>query len=229
MQSRKFSDEGEWIEAAVAELRGARDAAAAEGRRVLHLCLAGGTTPSPAYAAMAALPLRGMRAELWLGDERAVPSGRSERNDAMIERAFARCAWDPPARLRPWPLDPEGLEGAEAARLYEAEIRGELGEDPAFDLAILGLGADGHTASLFPGALWEARRGEGPITALAESPLEPRKRLTLTPRALLGSRRILFLVRGRDKLPALRALEAADPRAPASIFALESTTVLYLE
>jgi 6-phosphogluconolactonase len=234
MDSRTFSGEELWIESATAELEAAAERARFEGRGSLSLCLAGGRTPEPVYRAMAARSLPGFSVELWLGDERAVAAGQADRNDAMIERAFAHCAWERAPRLHPWPLDlPAAAEAAAAqaaasARLYDAELRASLGDEPAFDLAILGLGADGHTASLFPGeaALDSA---SGALAAVTRSPLPPRMRLTLTPRALRQARRRLFLVRGADKLPALRALEAEDPAIPASLLAGPGSLVLYLK
>jgi 6-phosphogluconolactonase len=214
MVIRRLGSEAEWIGAAVAELGEAVGRALAEGRRALALCLAGGATPEPVYRAMAALPLRGFEVDLWLGDERAVPEDDPARNGLMVARAFADCEWQPAPRLRPWPPTGGGAGLAAAAREYAAELVDSLGPAPAFDLAILGLGADGHAASLFPGS---AALSEGELLAVAtRAPVAPLDRLTLTYRALGASRSILFLVRGPGKLEALGRLEAADPALPAT-------------
>ncbi|MGA2547948.1 MAG: 6-phosphogluconolactonase [Rectinemataceae bacterium] len=227
-----FSNAHSWIEAALDELRAAAKAAREEGRASLALCLAGGLTPEGVYRSMAALPLGGLAAELWLGDERVVPAGDAARNGVMAARAFTGCVWEPTPRLRLWPdAETEGEAPAAAAR-YEAELLAALGPEPTFDLALMGLGADGHTASLFPGSplLKEASDStlRPRLTAVARSPVPPFARMTLTLGALRSARRRIFLVKGADKLPALRKLEAEDSSIPASLLAGPGSLVLYL-
>ena len=242
MVVRRYGIEAEWIAAAVDELRAAASTAvqraAADhagaatgsvGQIPLSLCLAGGLTPEVVYRAMAALPLVGLAVDLWLGDERAVPAGDVARNALMAARAFAVCAWAPPPRLRPWPGTATEADASAAAARYEAELRAALGSAPAFDLVLLGLGADGHSASLFPATAPELARGiGGRLTAVTTSPLPPFTRMTMTQAAFARARRTVFLVKGADKLPALRKLEAGDPSIPASLFAGPGTIGLYL-
>jgi 6-phosphogluconolactonase len=231
MQVRTFKDESSWIEAALDELRAAAEAARAEARSSIALCLAGGKTPEPVYRAMAGLPLEGLAVELWLGDERAVPAMDNARNGRMAERAFAGCVWSPAPRLRLWPEAVTAVQASAAAARYEAELCASLGEDPRFDLAILGLGADGHTASVFPGTI---NASPGPalspkgMAAVTISPLPPDLRMTFSLGLLARSRRRVFLARGADKLPALRALEAEDAGIPASALAGPGSLALYL-
>jgi 6-phosphogluconolactonase len=225
MQVSVFSNQASWVEAALDELRGAVDRAAAEGRAALALCLAGGLSPEGVYRAMAALPLQGMAVDLWLGDERAVPAGDPARNGSMIARAFEPCAWEPRPRLRPWPETPSEADAAAAALGYEAELTASLGPAPIFDLALLGLGADGHTASIFPGS---PPAPAGRLAYPSRSPLPPYARMTLAPGVLHAARRRIFLVKGGDKLEALRRLEAEDPSIPASLMAGPGALVLYL-
>jgi 6-phosphogluconolactonase len=227
----RFADAASWIGAAVGELREAARQARAAGRGRLDLCLAGGTTPEPVYRAMAALALQGLDAHLWLGDERAVPPADPARNGAMIERAFEACAWEPYPGIRLWPEAATEAEAEEAAAAYESELAAALGARPAFDLAMLGLGADGHTASLFPG------RGEGSaarssprgLAAVAVSPTQPALRMTLTFAALAPAARRVFVVRGPDKLGAVGRLAEEDPALPASALAGPGSIILYLE
>jgi 6-phosphogluconolactonase len=233
MQIVVFSSEAEWIHAAVEGLLAAADSARKANRSSLSLCLAGGLTPEPVYRAMSTLSFEGLAVDLWLGDERVVPPGDAARNGDMISRAFAGCSWTPPPRLRLWPEAETEAEAASACERYEAELRASLGPEPGFDLAILGLGADGHTASLFPASpilLAPAEPfGAVRLAATARSPLPPLDRMTLTLAALRSARRRIFLVKGADKLPALRKLEAEDSGIPASLIAGPGDRALYLD
>lgn len=225
MQVVTFSNQASWIEAALDELRRAADNAIAQGHTALALCLAGGLSPESVYRAMAALSLRGLAVDLWLGDERAVPVGDPARNGSMVARALASCAWDPPPRLRLWPETRDESDAHPAAARYQEALIDSLGPSPVFDLAFLGLGADGHTASLFPGA----PPGEaGRLAFPTRSPLPPHARMTLSPELLRSARRRIFLVKGGDKLEALRRLEAEDPSIPASLLAGPGALILYL-
>ena len=221
-----FETEGEWVEAACAQLSAAAAAARGQGRSSLALSLAGGRSPEPIYRAMAALRLEGLVVDLWLGDERAVPVGDPERNAAMIARAFATCLWEAAPRLHLWPPAGTPDEISSACSRYEAELVASLGPFPVFDLALLGLGADGHTASLFPGYSTDSEAGR--LALPTTSPLPPHLRMTLTVKALRPARRRLFLAKGADKLEALRALEAEDPSIPASLLAGPGACVFYL-
>jgi 6-phosphogluconolactonase len=117
------------------------------GRR--RLILAGGTTPVRTYELVARLaePADYKGVHLFFGDERAVPPDHIESNYGMIKRAWIDPARFPPERIHriPGEIDPE-----RAARLAEEELRAVTGDAPSLDLALLGLGTDGHTASLFP-------------------------------------------------------------------------------
>jgi 6-phosphogluconolactonase len=212
---------GSWIGLFADEFRAAARRARASRRTALHLCLAGGSTPLPIYEAIAAAEDPGLPVELWLGDERVVPPGDPARNGDMVARAFALARWA--ARVRQWPsgaFEPEGAaKGIEdAARrdaaVYAQRLAEALGAAPAFDLAILGLGADGHTASLFPGDPVLAERGA--LAALSRAPVPPPLRMTLTYPALAGARRTLFAVAGEGKAGVARALASEDPALPAS-------------
>lgn len=227
----RFADAASWIGAALGELREAARLARASGRRSLALCLAGGTTPEPVYRALAAARLEGLDAELWIGDERAVPSADPARNGAMIATAFEDCAWDPYPRIKQWPEAATEAEAEEAACGYEAEIEAALGSPPAFDLALLGLGADGHTASLFPSRGGGRAASPSPrgLAAVAFSPTGPSLRMTLTFAALARSTRRAFIVRGPDKLGVVGRLADEDPALPASALAGPGAIILYLE
>lgn len=242
MRIIEFENEDEWIDAAVREFEDLLAEVQTEwrlglrlGRSRLRLCLAGGGTPEPVYRALAGHPVSGLDLELWPGDERLVPEGHEARNGAMIARAFAASAWKPAPRLVLWPVPPADLEslGAEARlaaaeRLcaqHEERLRFEMGEEPSFDLAFLGLGADGHTMSLFPGQAILAESSRFCAASLA--PDEPRTRLSFTYPVLSRVRRIRFLVRGGGKAEILRRLAAGDQSLPAARIGVEDQAVFY--
>jgi 6-phosphogluconolactonase len=229
-----FADEAAWLGFFAAEFRAAAEGAGAAGSVAVALCLAGGSTPEPVYRALSALPDPGLPVELWLGDERAVPPSDPARNGGMVSRAFAAAPW---ARLRPWPWgagarsasgtpDPEASARLDAAA-YAAELSAALGPHPVFDLLILGLGSDGHTASLFPG---DAALGEsGALASVSRSPLPPPLRMTLTYPALARARRTLFAVAGPGKREIVLRLAVEDPSLPASVAGGGRRTIAYLE
>jgi 6-phosphogluconolactonase len=180
-----------------------RSRAALAARNEFQLVLAGGSTPRATYAELARRAPAGEleRWELWFGDERCVPPEHEASNFRM-----AREAW-----LDTTPLPPERVhrirgeeEPAAAAERYQRELEQRLGPSPRFDLVLLGLGRDGHVASLFPGA--PALRAGSGLVSTARSPLAPELRVTLTPAAINAARAVLFLVSGADKAPALAAL-----------------------
>ncbi|NLO04411.1 MAG: 6-phosphogluconolactonase [candidate division WS1 bacterium] len=188
----------------------------AERSRVL-LALSGGGTPRRLHEILATehdgLPWP--RTHVFIGDERFVPEDSPESNYRMASEALLDAVPVPPENVHPWRTDlatPAAAAYAMEDELY-AIFRGHL---PRFDVMLLGLGADGHTASLFPGAdvLEEQERRAMSSTA----PSEPRQRLTLTLPVLNAARAVHFLVSGADKREALEcALGEADARCPASL------------
>ena len=182
------------------------------------LCLTGGRTPRKMYERLATVPLDWPRVHLFWSDERHVPSDHPDSNFGMAHQALISRVPIPPANVH---RIPAALPDADAAaRAYEAEIR-----DVTFDVMLLGLGEDGHIASLFPNASLtspllvgrglaprQAGREDPPYVSSAEASLPPYvTRVTLTPRALLNARTILVLVTGAAKASAVEAaLKAAD-------------------
>jgi 6-phosphogluconolactonase len=208
-------DAGEAARLAARELM----AAAAEGG---HIAVAGGETPRPAYELASALQPDWHRVDLWWGDERCVPPGDPQSNYRLVRESLLDGLVRLPSVHRiHGERDPE-----EAAAAYDAEIRGVR-----LDLALLGLGPDGHTASLFPGgaALEERERA----AVAAEPGLEPFvPRVTLTIPVLSAARLVLFLVAGAAKADAARGAFAAepDPGTPASLVrSQEGRTVAILD
>jgi 6-phosphogluconolactonase len=145
----------------------------------------------------------------------------------MVIRAFASARPAPLLHLWPASAD-EGETGAAAcSAAYAAELASALGPVPAFDLLILGLGGDGHTASLFPGS--EVLKEDARLAAVSSAPFPPRLRVTLTYPAFVGARRTLFAVSGAEKSDIVRRLAAEDPALPASAAGGADRAIVYLE
>ncbi|HTP56477.1 MAG TPA: 6-phosphogluconolactonase [Thermoplasmata archaeon] len=200
------------------EIQGrAREAVRARGS--FQLVLAGGSTPIPLYERLARRSSSGVpwdRTDVWFGDERCVGPHRPESNYRMARRALLARAGIPPSRIHR--IRGELGSAALAARQYRAELVARFGALPAgrpwFDLVLLGIGPDGHTASLFPGspALRERSRAAVAVRVPGRPPYVPRVTLTLP--ALAAAREVAFLVAGDDKAEAVRA--ALDGRSSAA-------------
>jgi 6-phosphogluconolactonase len=190
------SNLSELVEVAAAHVRAAAaKAIAARGR--FRIALAGGSTPRALYPALVA-GVDWTRANLFFGDERAVPKNDPMSNYRMARETLLEPAHVPPANVIPWRADDPDLDAA--ARDYEEALRAGASA-PWLDLALLGLGPDGHTASLFPGtsALAEEER----LAVAVDVAQMGTRRLTLTYPALCGAREVCFLVTGREKATAL--------------------------
>jgi 6-phosphogluconolactonase len=183
-----------------------------------EIVFTGGSTPGRAYELAAELEADWSRAGAWWGDERCVPPDDQNSNFGLAEKTlFEKLEARPRIHRIRGEDDPEA-----AARAYEDELRGT-----ALDLLLLGLGPDGHVASLFPDSpgLEERER----LVIPAEPQLEPYiERITLTPPVLRAARRIVFLVTGEDKADAVaRALSGpADPGVPGSLIRAASGETL---
>ncbi|HEV8307116.1 MAG TPA: 6-phosphogluconolactonase [Methylomirabilota bacterium] len=206
--------------ARVADL--ARQAVAARGR--FAVALAGGATPRPAFRRLAREPLRSAvpwgRTEVFWSDERCVAPEHPESNYRLARETLLDAVPIPAERVHR--ITGEAPDPAAAAAAYETEIARVLGGRPGgpppdFDLVMLGIGADGHTASLFPGTAALAERIRW-VVATRVPTLSVADRITLTYPILNRAACVLFLVVGADKAPALRAIleEPPDPeRLPA--------------
>ncbi|MGH7320110.1 MAG: 6-phosphogluconolactonase [Candidatus Rokuibacteriota bacterium] len=185
----------------------ARAAVVARGR--FSVALSGGSTPRALFRLLAEAPLRSeidwARIDVFWGDERCVPPTHPDSNYRMAKEALLDQVPIPPERIHRIAADTE--DHAAAATAYEAELARILGRTPGgtppvFDFLLLGMGADGHTASLFPGtpALAEHRRW---VVANRVEKLGA-DRITLTWPILNRAAYVLFLVAGADKAAVLR-------------------------
>lgn len=186
-------------------------------RGAFRIALAGGSTPRALYALLAQSQAEFARWHVYFGDERAVPPEHPDSNYRMAREAWLGVGQVPEAQVHRMLGE---LGAGSAAAHYERELMSSFGsrEVPRFDLVLLGMGADGHTASLFPGttALTETR------LFVASTWVEKlsANRVTLTLRTLNAARHALFLVAGADKAPALREVlhaRATGQRLPAAL------------
>jgi 6-phosphogluconolactonase len=185
-------------------------------RGMFSVALAGGTTPRATYELLAntnlARDIDWSNVHLFWGDERCVPPDHPDSNYNMVRQALLEKVLVPNEnvhRIR-GELDP-----MEAAALYRAEIKSVLGPEPSFDLILLGMGADGHTASLFP-ATSALEEDSLNVVAVYVDKLQS-WRVTLTLPALNRARHLLFLVSGSTKAPALTRIQAGEPLPPALV------------
>jgi 6-phosphogluconolactonase len=195
-------------------------ATASRSRAPFRIALSGGSTPRPLYELLASaefihrFPWDNV---LWFwGDERFVPHDDPESNFRMAREAMLSRAPIPPQNVFPIPTD-----GApdDAANRYERVLKDLYGQtaldrgSPLFDITLLGLGEDGHTASLIPGepVLNERTRW---VAAVAHG--RPEARITLTYPAIESSRTIAFLVAGESKTAILRAVRSGNSDVPAA-------------
>ena len=184
------------------------------------LGLAGGSTPKALYALLASDAFRDRfpwdRTHLFFGDERFVPHDHADSNYRMVREAMIARVPIPAAQVHPWQTS--GDPG-QAAMHYAATLKRFYGKDtfdparPLFDVQLLGLGEDGHTASLFPGV--DALR-ERTAWAAAVVGAKPEPRLTLTYPALESCRVAAFLVSGKSKRGILARAVAGDEALPAA-------------
>jgi 6-phosphogluconolactonase len=180
-------------------------------RGAFHVALSGGRTPWRMLEILAGEALPWEHIHWFQVDERCAPDGDPDRNWTRFEASLLGTRTVPSENLHPMPVATGGP--AAAAEAYERTLRSVVGSPPALDLVHLGLGDDGHTASLVPGdAILEV--GDRDVAATAR-PYQGRTRLSLTYPALARARRILWVVTGESKRDALARLERGDAGIPA--------------
>ena len=212
VEFRVFATPAEVAEAAAEGfVAAARDAVAARGQFVV--ALSGGRTPHMTYHLLRTAPVPWSQTHVFWGDDRAVSQDDPASNAGEARRALL----DDVDGVTIHPMDCVALDLDTAARDAEAELRAVAGGPlPVLDLVWLGMGADGHTASLFPGspALTETER-----LVVATSAPGGATRLTMTFPLLNAARQVTLLVTGADKAVALAGVQAGDPGLPATAIA----------
>ena len=170
--------------------------AAIAARGVFHLVLAGGSTPCALYRALADRNAGDARWHVWYGDERCLPADHPERNSIMAETSWLAASRIPSENRRPIPAE---LGAAEAAARYASWLK----DVADFDVVLLGMGEDGHTASLFPDHDWGGAPGSPDVLAVYAAPKPPPERVSLSAARLSRSRRVWFVITGSGKREAL--------------------------
>jgi len=185
--------------AANAVVEGAATAIAARG--VFHWVLAGGTTPKRCYELLRDADIDWSNVHIWFGDERCLPVGDAERNDLMADDALLNHVPIPSSQIHR--MDAE-LGPELAAERYAAL----LADAPAMDLILLGIGEDGHTASLFPGnpGLDDSRLA----IPVYNSPKPPSERVSMGYAVLNAARRCLIMVAGKGKADAMSRIRQGE-------------------
>ncbi|MFO1475578.1 MAG: 6-phosphogluconolactonase [Verrucomicrobiota bacterium] len=197
----------------------ARAAVAARGRFLI--AVSGGQTPWQMLAALAGQQVPWEQFHVFQVDERIAPAGDPDRNLTHLRESLLSHAPLPEANIHPMPVEARDL--AAAASDYSRELQSLAGLPPVLDLAHLGLGPDGHTASLVPGdPVLDIQDHEVGLTGTYMG----RRRMTLTYPALNRSRAILWLATGAGKTPMLRRLRDGDTSIPAGRIRRENAWVL---
>lgn len=201
--------------------------------------LTGGRGAAEVYRALGRSPAREAvdwsRVDIWWGDERFLPSGHPDRNETQAREALLGALPLDPARVHPMPADdgPDGPDPEAAAARYADELaaaaRPGHARLPHFDVLLLGVGEDGHVASVFPEhpVAYETR----PVSAVRGSPKPPPIRITLTLPTINTAEEVWLMVTGRDKAPAVKmALSGAGPvQVPAAGVSGVSRTLWLLD
>ncbi|WP_213456466.1 6-phosphogluconolactonase [Rhizomonospora bruguierae] len=190
------------------------------GRGTATAVLTGGRVAGAVYRAVRDLPARDAvdwsRVDLWWGDERFLPAGHPDRNETQAREALLDALPLDPARVHPMPASdgPDGDDAEAAAARYAAELAAAARPGnatlPHLDVLLLGVGEDGHVASVFPEhpVAYETR----PVSAVRGSPKPPPVRITLTLPTLNTAEDVWLIVTGKDKAaPVSMALEGAGP------------------
>ena len=202
-------------------------AQAREQRGVAHLALSGGTTPGRTYELLGANPAALADVHVWFADERCVGPENPESNYRLVRETLLEAAAIAPERVHRMPGELGPGTGAES---YELELLATLGEEPmppVLDVVVLGIGQDGHVASLFPGASTLEGADEAICQGVSGAPKPPPERITLSLAVLRAARSCVLLATGASKADAVDAMFGPPTHhVPASLLRRERLTVI---
>jgi 6-phosphogluconolactonase len=220
MKIEIFSDaESVAREAAAIIAAEARAAVAERGRFIM--AVSGGHTPWAMLRDLAQEEVPWENVHLTQVDERVAPSGHPDRNLTHLRESLLEHARLPQEQIYAMPVESSDLEAA--AKQYAATLAKIAGSPPVLDLVHLGLGPDGHTASLVPGdAVLKVNEADVAVTGIYQG----RRRITLTYPILNRARRLLWLVTGSDKVAMLVRLRDGDRSIPAGLVSQERALLL---
>jgi len=185
---------------AAADFIAAQIRASIEARGVCHMIVPGGNTPARCFALLAEMPLQWDKVHCYPGDERCYEKGHAERNDVMIKESLLSRV--PDVHFHPMPAE---LGAEQAAEAYRAVVE-PIG---LFDIAFLGMGEDGHTASLFPGN--EALDQTVSVVAVHGSPKPPADRISMSLPTIQLARQRVVLAAGESKRKIMARIRAGEP------------------
>lgn len=194
---------------------------ALKARAAFHIVLAGGTTPKRVYEALCHVQTDWSAWHVYFGDERCLPQDHPERNSRMAASAWLDQVGIPSQQIHIIPAE----RGAEHAAASYAAILDKVGD---FDLVLLGLGEDGHTASLFPGQDAGTAPDSPATLAVANAPKPPPQRVSLSAHRLSATRQMLFLVSGSSKAQAVQDWQSGQA-IPAAQIAPRCGVDIYIE
>jgi 6-phosphogluconolactonase len=204
-------------------------------RQSMNIVLTGGTVGIAVLAAVGEHPDRDSvewaRVHFWWGDERWVPAGHTDRNDQQARDALLDGLDLPESNIHAFPSSDEGIDLDEGAQRYAAELSAAGdGELPHFDILLLGVGPDGHIASLFPERP-DLIDAPGSVVAVRNSPKPPPERLSLTLSAINTAERVWLALAGADKASALGLALAGAGRYEVPVAAAKGTrkTVFFVD
>ena len=185
------------------------------------IALSGGTSPAETFRRLAAVEVEWSSVDVFQVDERDAPDGHPDRNLVLIEGELVGRIGGGRPQLHPMPVTEHDLDAA--ARRYQAELERVCGRPPVLDVVHLGLGLDGHLASLVP---------DDPVLNVADRSVAATRtyagyrRMTLTFPVLEAARKVLFVIAGGEKADALARMLAGDPTVPASRLIARDIVVL---
>jgi len=188
---------------------------ASDERGLFAIALPGGSVAEHGFPALAAIRFDWDTTHVFWVDERAVPSSSPDSNFGLAQKLWLGPRKAKGSSIHQMPTDRDNLEHAAAA--YDAEITRVLGDTPRLDVALLGVGPDGHVASLFPGHAALSDDG-GRVRAVVDAPKPPSQRLTLTLPLLTSAERVVVMALGKSKTAVMReALSTRESTLPVSL------------
>lgn len=212
---RVYADRDSLLKAALEVVRQSEAGSGSE----FAIVLAGGQTPLELYRMLASSPMQWQKWRVYFGDERCLPQEDPDRNSFQALQALLRQAPIPAQHIH---IPPAERGAAEAASSYDRE----LDAAGTFDLVLLGLGEDGHTASLFPGHDIGLEASAAGVLPVFDAPKPPSERISLSARRLSQARTVMFLVTGESKREALMRWRQGQPIPASRIDAQERLLVL---